>query len=73
MAWTNVSKPTGANWTDVLKPAESSVLTFDNDGQPFGLLIAITKDTQHTSVISGWTGISAPTSSVWTLVTKPTT
>lgn len=61
-------------WTNVTKPTESSVVTSIGDAQPFGLLIAITSVTGGivTSVTTGWTDIEKPTSSIWTLVSKPT-
>lgn len=62
-------------WTNVPKPTESSVLTGTVDAQPFGLLIAITSvvGLQQTSITTGWTDVSKPTSSTWTLIAKPTT
>lgn len=61
-------------WTAIPKPTESSILVSVTDAQPFGLLIAITSVMTLTtsSVTTGWTGISKPTSSVWTFVAKPT-
>lgn len=73
MTWTKVTKPTTDDWSGVQKPSESSVITFLNNGEPFGLLIAITRDTQTTSIVTGWTDINKPTSSVWSFVSKPTT
>jgi len=72
MVWTNVAKPTGANWSDVSKPVETSVAAFSDNAEPWGMLIAITKPTFTTSVVTGWTDIQKPVSSTWTLVAKPT-
>lgn len=62
-------------WTNVPKPTESSVTsqTFLG-GEVLGLLAAITTTSVLTSssITSGWTDISKPTSSVWTAVAKPT-
>ena len=73
-------------WTRVPKPTESSVVTSvvvqGTDAQPFGLLVAITSvmasgvpttSVTGTSVVTGWAEVAKPTSSVWTLVGKPTT
>ena len=73
MVWTNVSKPTTDDWTGVSKPSESSVLTTGGGGEPIGLLMALTYTETVTSVITGWTDVTKPTSSVWSLVAKPTT
>lgn len=73
-AWVSVPKPTGQNWTDVQKPSESSIVVLGGPvGQPIGLLLALTYSGEITSVLTGWAGITKPTSSVWTLVNKPTT
>ena len=65
-------------WTNVPKPVESSVLvvTLGTEGEPFGLLVAITSimtSTSSTSITSGWTNIAKPVSSVgaWTNIAKP--
>lgn len=58
-------------WTNVLKPAESSITT-GISGVPIGLLIAITQSEDTSSVLTGWTGIAKPVSSTWTTVAKPT-
>lgn len=60
-------------WTRVPKPTESSILVSSQDAQPFGLLIAITSVLQGdtVSVLTGWTEVPKPTSSVWTFVQKP--
>jgi hypothetical protein len=62
-------------WTPVPKPTESSVISTQGSAEPFGLLIAITSVTgaATASVITGWTDIAKPTSSVWVAVAKPTT
>lgn len=62
-------------WTPVPKPTETSVMSFTNDAQPWGLLLAITSVVTggSASVTSGWTDIQKPTSSVWVQVAKPTT
>lgn len=62
-------------WTRVQKPSESSVLTQITDAEPWGFLLAITSihsDTSSVSVLSGWGNVDKPTSSIWTLVSKPT-
>ena len=61
-------------WTKVAKPTESSITTGMGDGSPFGLLIAITSviSAATSSITTGWTDISKPTSSTWTAITKPT-
>lgn len=61
-------------WTRIQKPTESSVTTTTFDAQPWGMLIAITSivGIDSSSVTSGWNNVSKPTSSVWTLVAKPT-
>ena len=71
-------------WTNVLKPSETSVVTSVETlalaVQPFGLLIAITSTMGATtsvtgaSILTGWTGITKPVTSVgaWTTVIKPT-
>lgn len=72
--WVRISKPTSSTWTGVAKPSESSVFVQSFDAEPFGLLIAITSvmTADSSSVTTGWTSILKPTSSVWTLVAKPT-
>lgn len=60
-------------WTNVPKPAESSIITFIADGSPVGMLMAITRSTQSSSIITGWTDVPKATSSLWSLVAKPTT
>ena len=61
-------------WTRIAKPIESSVVSSGGDAIPWGLLLAITSVTggQAASVVSGWTDISKPTSSIWTSISKPT-
>lgn len=58
-------------WTNILKPAESSVST-GNTGEPIGLLMAITQSATSSSITSGWANINKPTSSTWTTIVKPT-
>lgn len=60
-------------WTKVAKPTESSIISLQGSAEPIGLLIAITSITgaATSSVTTGWTDVSKPTSSVWTLVGKP--
>lgn len=73
-AWTKVSKPTTDDWTGITKPSESSVLQLGgNAGEPIGLLLALTYAGYISSVTGGWGNIIKPTSSIWTLVAKPTT
>lgn len=73
MSWTSVAGATDATWTDVAKPSESSVLILGGPtGQPIGLLLALTYAGEVSSVTTGWMDIAKPTSSVWTLVSKPT-
>ena len=71
-------------WTNVLKPSETSVLG-GTGGVPIGLLMALTYAGDFSSVVTGWTDIAKPvgtaswvsvakpTSSVWTMIAKPTT
>ncbi len=63
-------------WTNVPKPTESSVSSqVFSGGTPIGLLLALTQSSiisSTSSVTSGWSDIPKPTSSVWTLVGKPT-
>lgn len=73
MTWTPIAKPTNQGWSDISKPIESSVITLTQDAEPLGVLIAITVPSMAPSVITGWSDISKPTSSVWSLVAKPTT
>lgn len=77
MAWINVTKPTTANWTGVLKPAESSVTSQGfTGGTPIGLLLALTQSSvisSSSSIITGWGAVPDPVGTPWTLVGKPTT
>ncbi len=59
-------------WTNVLKPAEASVVTQDN-AEVIGLLMAITSVTTvaGVSVISGWTDITKPQTASWISIAKP--
>lgn len=59
-------------WTSVPKPTETSILTVSGGGEPIGLLMALTYSTSGSSVITGWTDIAKPVSSLWSLVAKPT-
>ena len=62
-------------WTNVPKPAESSIVVLGTLAEPFGLLVALTSIfSSSTSVTTGWTGITKPVSSVgaWTNTSKPT-
>lgn len=74
MAWTLIPKPTNPTWSAVPKPTESSVMNAVGDAEPWGMLLAITSvhSDPSPSIISGWTDIAKPASSLWTLVTKPT-
>lgn len=60
-------------WTNVPKPIESSIVSGNPDAEPWGLLLAITSvhANASTSVITGWSDVAKPTSSIWTLVSKP--
>jgi len=62
-------------WTKVPKPAETSVVSGNPDAEPWGLLMAITSVHSNavSSITTGWTDVSKPTSSTWSLVAKPTT
>ncbi len=73
-------------WTKIPKPSEASVVSSivisGTSAQPFGLLAAITSVVAEgvpttsiigVSIVSGWGAVAKPTSSVWTLVGKPTT
>ena len=62
-------------WTRIAKPTESSIVSGGGDAEPWGMLIAITSVTggTTTSIVTGWTDVAKPTSSVWTAVAKPTT
>lgn len=71
MAWTPVNKPTTDGWADIAKPAESSITSMSG-GEPIGLLLALTKTTINSSILTGWSAIAEPTSSIWSLVAKPT-
>lgn len=74
--WSKVAKPSVVTWSPVLKPSESSITTFTyGQAEPIGMLLALTQSSSiaSTSVISGWTDISKPSSSIWTKVSKPTT
>lgn len=62
-------------WNNVPKPTESSITsTVFGDGTPIGLLIALTQaqTTIVSSIITGWGDVPKATSSIWTLVSKPT-
>lgn len=61
-------------WTNVPKPTESSVTSSQTDAEPIGMLIAITSLVGSSSTLTtpGWTDVDKPTSSVWTMVVKPT-
>lgn len=72
-------------WTRVPKPSESSVTSsvtvLTQSAQPFGLMLSITSllasgipttSVTGSSIVTGWTGITKPTSSTWTYVIKPT-
>lgn len=58
-------------WTSVGKPSESSIVTVSG-GEPIGMLMALTYTVMTSSVLTGWTDISKPTSSTWSAVSKPT-
>lgn len=62
-------------WTPVPKPTESSILVLSLDAEPFGLLMAITSvlGANSSSVITGWTDVPKPVSSIWSVIAKPTT
>lgn len=73
--WTKVNKPTSQAWTGVAKPAESSVMTIGGGGGvPIGMLLALTyAGNSVSSIITGWSSISKPTTDGFTKVAKPTT
>lgn len=60
-----------STWTKVNKPTESSVFG-STGGMPMGLLLALTYAENSSSVVTGWTDVTKPTSSTWTAVAKPT-
>lgn len=62
-------------WTPVPKPTETTIVGQNADAEPWGLLLAITSvhGEPSSSVVTGWSNISKPTSSIWTMITKPTT
>ena len=61
-------------WTLVPKPTETVVVGTNADAEPWGMLLAITSVRGHpaSSVITGWGEVPKPTSSVWSIVAKPT-
>lgn len=64
-------------WTNVPKPAESSVTSVTyTGGSPIGLLLALTYTTVTaggSSVLTGWGKVAAPSVSSWVSVARPTT
>ena len=71
MAWTKINKPTSATWSAVPNPSESSVTTNTGGGDPIGLLLALTYTLQRSSIVTGWTEISKPSTFNWTTIPKP--
>lgn len=66
MVWTNVSDPSTI-WTETANPSGGF-----GDGQPVGLLLAITQPGAVGDPTTDWTGLSDVTTT-WTVVSNNTT
>lgn len=73
MSYTNISKPTGATYTDIVKPTLLGGGSTIKVGMITGLLIPLTYATEHTFPgLSSYTNVAKPTGDSYTNIAKPT-
>ena len=65
MPWISVSKPTGANYTNVTKPEDGGTIGVGYYMGPIGLTYS------QQIILTNWINVSKPTGSSWTNVAKP--
>ena len=65
-SWITISKPTGANYTNIAKPSDGGTLEVGAYMGPLGLTY-----TQEI-ILTDWININKPTGSSYTNVAKPT-
>lgn len=71
--WSNIAKGGAVSWTDVPKPSGVNHTVSVSEGEPIGLLLALTYSTTSSVTTGIWTDIAkAVLPASWTNVPKAT-
>jgi len=66
MPWINISKPTGASYTNIAKPSDTGTIGV---GYAFGTLGMTYSDEL---ILTNWINVIKPSGGTWTNIAKPT-
>ena len=69
MAWVDISKPTGTNYTNVSKPGGNRVI---RAGMRFGLMLLPLTVSKPMVVGGNWSNVNKPSTNNWVNINKPT-